>query len=163
MDCFDQSCAIFRIVWMIVMAVWGCCWTTVSLKKDFGQKDVPHHKNTAGSTRNTSTSYTRKGKYRPATTSTPPPPSHSGSWDNVEFREKAAINASAAASADYTVLEQHSGTWVWNTTIYRGWTGLEASIFLQWCWLLGWLVILRIVCMRFLRTCILWMRELCKF
>ena len=74
-------------------------------------KDVPHHKNTAGSTPNTSTSCTRKGKYRPATPSTPPPPSRSGSWDIVEFREKAAINASAAA-ADCTVLEQHRGTHV---------------------------------------------------
>ena len=91
--------------------MWGSGYNsyTVNLKKDFGQKDVPHHKNTAGSTRNTSISYTRKGKYCPATTSTPPPPSCSGSWDNVEFCEKAAINASAAAAADCTVLEQHSG------------------------------------------------------
>ena len=116
---------------------------TVSLKKDFGQKDVPHHKNTTGSTRNTSTSYTIKGKYRLATTSTPSPPSRSGSWDNVEFHEKAAINASAAAAADCTVLEQHSDRcrMAWgdkqtdkHTNTHRQtlwliyWTGLEAGL-----------------------------------
>ena len=49
----------------------------IRLKKDFGKKDVLPDKNTAESMRNTNTSYTRKGKYRPATTSTPP--SRSGS------------------------------------------------------------------------------------
>ena len=29
-------------------------------------------------------------------------------------------------------------TWVLDMTIYRGWARLEASIFLQWCWLVGW-------------------------
>ena len=28
--------------------------------------------------------------------------------------------------------------WIWATTIYRGWTGLPAYSFLQWCALLGW-------------------------
>ena len=28
--------------------------------------------------------------------------------------------------------------WLWDTTIYRGWTGLPPYSFLQWCALLGW-------------------------